>query len=288
MDRGSFQIDAETRLYGIFGDPVRHSLSPVLHNALFRARGLNAVYLAFTVEKAALGLAFEALRSLGMRGVNLTIPLKEEALNHIDEIPEDIDRAVGALNTVVNRDGVLYGYNTDVPGFLAALRDELGFNPAGRSVLVIGAGGAARGAAFALAHAGAARVCLTNRTEGRAEGLAEHLAGHFPETEFEAVRAGALTGESFDLAVNATACGMKPGDPSPFDLSTLNKAGAAYDLIYKPAVTPFLESARRLKIPTANGLGMLASQAALSFALWTGQAEGVREAMMETLKQWGS
>ena len=287
-DKGAFSIDAETQLYGVFGDPVRHSLSPHLHNTLFRQRGLNAVYLAFTVDRDMLGLAFEAIRTLGMRGANLTIPLKEEALNHIDEIPEDIDRCIGALNTVVNRDGLLYGYNTDVPGFLAALKDELGFDPSGKKTLVVGAGGAARAAAFALAHAGADTVHLTNRTKDRASGLAEHLVEYFPETDIEAAAAEVFTGESFDLVVNATSCGMKSGEPSPFDLASLKKAGAAYDLIYKPARTPFLDSAEKLKIPAANGLGMLAAQAALSFALWTGQTEGVRQAMQESLKKWSS
>ena len=115
-------INSRTHLYGVLGDPVGHSLSPVIHNAAFAHSHLNAVYLAFHVQPGALGLAFEGMRSLGIRGVNLTIPFKEEAMDFIDEVPEDVDRAVGALNTVVNKNGQLIGYNTDGPGFLKALK----------------------------------------------------------------------------------------------------------------------------------------------------------------------
>jgi shikimate dehydrogenase len=112
------KMDASTQIYGIIGNPVKHSLSPKIHNAEFQRLGINAAYLPFEVGKDMLGLAFEGIRSLGIRGVNITIPFKEEAVDHVDEIPEDLDRGIGALNTIVNRDGVLYGYNTDVPGFL--------------------------------------------------------------------------------------------------------------------------------------------------------------------------
>lgn len=286
MEIPKMPIDAGTQVYGIFGSPVRHSLSPLIHNSQFKRLEMNAVYLAFAVTPHSLGLAFEAIRSLGIRGVNLTIPHKEDALNFIDEIPEDVDRSVGALNTVVNRDGKLYGYNTDVPGFLIALKEDLSFNPEGKSALVLGAGGAARGVVSALARAHADRIFVTNRTLERAEGLRDTLGVFFPETELEAVAdAACLKDEKIDLVINATSLGMKEGDALPFDLKMLSEETRVIDLVYSPRLSPFLQEAKKLGFPYANGTGMLAAQAALSFELWTGQKEGVRESMLEMLKQ---
>ncbi len=278
-------LNAETQLYGIFGNPVRHSLSPLIHNALFKKLGMNAVYLAFPIEKESLGLAFEAIRSLGIRGVNITIPFKEMAINLVDEIPEDADRCVGAINTVVNRNGRLYGFNTDVPGFLAALKNELQFNPAAKNILVLGAGGAARAAVFALAHAGAESVWIYNRTPGRAAGLQSYLSSFFSETEIESLESlDTVRRERIDLVVNATSCGMKTEDPIAFDLELLREKAFVYDLIYAPGQTRLLKMAESLGWPRANGLGMLAAQAAISFQHWTGQSKGVHETMLEVLK----
>ena len=150
-------INAHTHLFGIYGNPVRHSLSPVIHNAVFQRLKMKAVYLAFEIEKDNLRFAFESMRALGIRGVNVTIPFKESALEFLDEVPEDIDRGMGAINTVVNKNGRLFGYNTDAPGFLCAVREELRFDPAEKTCLVLGAGGSARAAVFALAKADADR-----------------------------------------------------------------------------------------------------------------------------------
>ncbi|MBI3315732.1 MAG: shikimate dehydrogenase [Candidatus Omnitrophica bacterium] len=279
-------INSNTELYGVLGNPVNHSLSPLMHNAAFSRLHLNAVYLAFLVERPLLGLAFESVRSLGVKGVNITLPFKEEAVNFMDEIPEDIDRCIGALNTVVNRHGKLYGYNTDVPGFLAALKEELNIPLEGKSALVLGAGGAARSVVFALAKAHADQIFIHNRTPDRAEGLKNYLADFFADTEIRAIESPqALRGEKIDLVVNATACGMKREDPLPFDLKQLTGPAGVYDLVYSPSETGFLKEARRLGLKCANGLGMLATQGALSFELWTGRGEGVRDVMWERLKQ---
>jgi shikimate dehydrogenase len=278
-------MDAQTQLYGIFGSPVSHSLSPLIHNTVFQKKNINAVYLAFTIKQERLGLAFEAMRSLGIRGVNVTVPFKELATQFVDEIPEDVDRCVGAINTVVNRDGKLFGYNTDGFGFWTALKEELSFNPQGRTVLVLGAGGAARGVVAALAQADARKITIYNRTRERGQGLKEYMSGHFPEVEIESLEVPDWAGlEKIDLVVNATSCGMKQTDPAPIDLRRLQSKPAVYDLIYSPAQTQLLKDARSLGLSYANGLGMLAAQAALSFGIWTGQKEGVRELMMEALK----
>ena len=280
------EINAETALYGVMGNPVHHSLSPLIHNAAFNHLKINAVYLAFQIEQNFLGLAFEAMRSTGMRGANITIPFKEDAVNFIDEIPEDVDRCIGAINTIVNRDGQLYGYNTDGPGFLIALKEELGFNPAAKKILVLGAGGAARGAVFALARARADEIFIYNRSVDRAEGLSDYVSGHFPETEIDVLPdIGLVRDRKPDLVVNASSLGMKAGDKSPFDLSLLTHKTSVYDLIYSPIETPLLKQAKKLGLSHANGLGMLAAQAALSFELWTGEKEGVRELMVQELKK---
>ncbi len=285
MNNLQYTVNAETRLYGILGNPVHHSLSPLIHNTLFRQFQINAVYLAFEIEKSSLGLAFEAIRSFGMNGANITIPFKEEAIDFIDEIPEDVDRCMGAINTIVNHKGQLYGYNTDGVGFLVALKEDLGFNPEGKKVAVLGAGGAARGVIFALARAHADSIMIHNRTLERAEGLTELVSRHFPESDIETIDdPQTISASKPDLVINATSVGMN-SKQSPLDLKTLSHKASVYDLVYSPAETPFLKQAKQLQLPHANGLGMLAAQAALSFELWTGEKAGVREAMLEVLKK---
>ena len=282
-------IDGRTQLYGIFGNPVSHSLSPLIHNSVFSHFKMNAVYLPFLIEPAYLGIAFESLRAMGILGVNITIPFKEEALDFIDEIPEDVDRRTGAINTVLNRDRKLIGYNTDSPGFLLALKEELSFNPEGKSILVLGAGGGARSVIFSLARAHADKIWILNRAVERAEGLADYVAEFFPETEFGVVRhLYEIQGEKIDLVINATSCGMKGNQEVPLDLRILERKTAAYDLVYTPSETPFLKTAKELQFPHANGLGMLVNQAALSFEIWTGRKEEVRETMFSVLREWKS
>lgn len=279
-------IDAKTQVYGIFGHPVGHSLSPIIHNSQFKRLRMNAVYLAFDITPETLGLAFESVRALGICGVNVTIPHKEAALNFIDEIPEDVDRCIGAINTVVNRGGKLYGYNTDVNGFLISLKEELSFDPEGKTVLVLGAGGAARGVVAALASASVGRIMVHNRTFSRAQGLTETVSGHFPRTEFEAISdTDSLKRMAVDLVVNATSIGMKGHDEPFFDLKRFAKQACAMDLVYGPVLTPFLESAKRSGWTVASGSGMLAAQGALAFELWTGRKNGIREGMLQVLRQ---
>ena len=285
MSETKESINAETSLYGIFGNPVTHSLSPLMHNAAFSRFQMNSVYLAFPIEEHSLGLAFEGIRSLEIKGVNITIPFKEQAVEFIDEIPEDLDRSIGALNTVVNRKGILYGYNTDALGFLTSLNEDLNFRPEGKSILILGAGGAARGISFALAYAHADKILIHNRTPERSEGLTDYLSGSFPATAIEPLRdLSNLKNEKIDLVVNATSCGMKGNDSLPMDLRQFEHAVSVYDLVYAPSETRFLKEAKKLGFANANGLGMLVNQGALSFELWTGQKEGVRQCLREALK----
>ena len=255
---------AATRLAAVIGSPVRHSLSPAMHNAAFRELGLDWVYLAFEVAPGAVSAAFAGARALGIGGLSVTIPHKAAALAEVDEAT-DVARAVGAVNTVVVRhDGHLVGDNTDGAGFLASLSDE-GFEPAGRVCLVVGAGGAARAVVHALAAAGAAEVMVANRTPERAQETAA-LAGAVARVAStdEVVRAY--------LVVTATPLGLAGSAPAelPVNAALLGPGQLVVDLIPNPAVTPLMRAAREAGCNTAGGLGMLAHQGALAFERWTG------------------
>jgi shikimate dehydrogenase len=256
---------AHTRLAAVIGSPVRHSLSPAMHNAAFRELELDWVYLAFEVAPDSLPAAFTGVRALGLGGLSVTIPHKGSALAQVDEVTAAA-RAVGAVNTVVRRtDGGLVGENTDGPGFLRSLSDE-GFDPAGRRCAVLGAGGAARTLVHALAGAGAAEVVVLNRTPERAEAAAA-LAGAVG-------RVGAAADvEGVDLVVNATPLGLAGTDPDalPVDPGLLGPGQLLVDLVPNPAVTPLMGAARARGARVAGGLGMLVHQGALAFELWTGR-----------------
>lgn len=266
-------ITGKTTVAGIIGWPVSHSLSPVLHNAAFRETGLDWVYVPFPIPPACLEQGVAGLVAAGVAGFSVTIPHKVAVLALLDRIAPEAE-LIGAVNTVAVTDGVAVGYNTDGIGLLAALAGKLGFSPAGSSVLVLGAGGAARSAAASLGLAGAARVELVNRSLATAEGLAALMGSRLPQTAFASgslerlADAGYLAG--FDLVVNTTSVGMA-GDSFPgLDLRALKAGAAVYDMVYAPALTPLLAQAAALGIPCANGLAMLVAQGEAAFRIWTG------------------
>lgn len=265
-------IDARTRVAAVIGSPVRHSLSPALHNAAFGARGLNWVYVAFEVGAGEGAAALSAMRSLGMGGLSVTMPLKEE----ICEALQRVDPAAAALRSVntVSWDGEqLLGSSTDGAGFVASLRDDAGFDPDGADVVVLGAGAAARSVVDALARAGAAAVAVVNRTPHKAEAAAA-LAGRVGRvgTASDVARA--------DLLVNATSVGMGDDHRLPIDTDLLHDRLLVADLVYHPLDTPLLSAARARGARTLDGLGMLVHQAALQHELWTGGSPDV--AVMRT------
>lgn len=282
-------ISGKTRIYGIFGYPVGHSLSPLLHNAVFRKKKIDAVYLPFEIRPDYLSEAIEAMRALGLAGVNVTIPHKEGAANYVDEVPQDIDRAIGAVNTIVAREGKLIGFNTDGPGFIEDLRDRFDFFAKGKAVLMVGAGGAARAVAFSLVREQCAQLLIYNRTPERAKGLAQYLGTFFPGRSIRAVLSiEELQGEPLDLVVNATSCGMKADDPFPVNPEILQRARLVYDVVYAKSGTKLVREAQRLGVPAAEGSGMLVNQAALSQALWFPDADrhSIRAIMKEALEAW--
>lgn len=256
-------ITARTRVVGVIGDPVTHSLSPVIHNAAFGHLGLDWVYVAFPVARGRGAAAVGAARDLGLGGLNVTMPHKADVADGCDDLSADA-AALGAVNTVVIRpDGTALGDSTDGAGFLAAVADD-GIALAARRVLVLGAGGAARAVVLALGRAGASVTVAARKLE--AAKVAAALA-----PDGGAVRLADAAGlcPSHDVVVNATPLGMA-GELPPLDPLLLGPAHAVVDLVYHPAETPLLAAARSRGATTQNGVPMLVHQAARSFTLWTG------------------
>jgi shikimate dehydrogenase len=256
-------LSGHTRVVGVIGDPVAHSLSPILHNAAFAALGLDWVYVAFPVPRGRAAEAVAAVPALGLAGLNVTMPHKEDVAGACDELTADA-AALRSVNTVVARPGGrTLGDSTDGPGFLDALADE-GIPVAGQPVLVLGAGGAARAVVLALGRAGADVTVAARRPDAAADAASLAPGAH-------AAPLGAADASAFTVVVNATPLGMSGGDPLPVDPGALHTGQAVVDLVYHPADTPLLTAARAQGAQAVNGLGMLLHQAARSFRLWTGE-----------------
>jgi shikimate dehydrogenase len=280
------EINAATALLCVLGHPVRHSLSPRIHNAAFRHQNLDMVYLAFDVEDGRLPAAFEALRLLGARGANLTIPHKEAALPLLDEVDPPAAR-IGAVNTIVNDQGRLTGYNTDVSGFAAALRLVRPQGARGLRCLVLGAGGAARAVLAALVDGGAERVWVCNRTHERAVALCT-AATEWGKVPCEAIapEAAAEVLPGVELVVNATSLGLvDPVKDFAIDVDTLHSGHIVMDLVYGVGSTALVESARARGACAVDGKEMLVMQAADSYRLWTGREPPVA-VMRAGVEQW--
>ena len=239
------------------GNPVGHSLSPVLHNTAFRSLGIEAVYLAFCVTDAK--SAMDAMRTLGILGMSVTVPHKISVMENLDEIDPVAER-IGAVNTVVNRDGILFGTNTDCSGVVRAVSGHVELP--GKAALVIGAGGAARAAAFGMADSGCS-VTITNRSIDKGESLAKAVSGHFiPFSDIFPV---------YDIIINTTSLGMTPlVDEMPPVANAMSPGAVVMDAVYAPLKTLLLKTAEGKGLITINGLSMFVHQAAAQFELWTG------------------
>jgi shikimate dehydrogenase len=261
---GPRQIGGATRTLGIIGWPVRHSLSPTIHNAAFAALEMDWVFVPLPVPPGDAPAALTGLRAMGFAGANVTMPHKTDVAGAVDALADDA-RRLRAVNTVVIRPDGLDGHNTDAPGFERFLRRDAGFEPEGRSALIFGAGGAGRACALALARAGAARIVVAARDPAATAGVRQACAGLAVDpvvVPFDAAPAHAA-----DLVVNATPLGI---DGEALPLAPLVTETVVVDLLYHPPVTPLQVRAREAGSTVFGGLGLLLRQAALSFELWTG------------------
>jgi len=295
-------INAATRYCAVYGWPVKHSASPAMQNAGLAALGLNWRYLAFETNPADLRAAIAGAQAMKFIGLNLTVPHKLLALDMVDELDESA-RTWGAVNTIrfeakdrtgqwqplrlVPGDEAIelraHGFNTDADAITRSLREDLGVEPRGARVVLLGAGGAGRVAALKLAAEGAAELFLINRTTNKAEEIATSIRQRYPKVS---VVIGYPRDGVADLLLNATSLGLKSGDGSPLDerLFPLKSAKAVYDMIYRPAETPLLEAAKAAGCRTSNGLGMLLYQGAKALEIWTGQPAPV-EVMRRALEK---
>ncbi len=265
-------ILGNTKVLGVFGHPITHSLSPVMHNAAIEALDIDYIYVPFHVLPEDLGQAVEGVRALGVAGVNVTIPHKEEIIGHLDDVGELAAR-IRSVNTVINRDGRLRGETTDGPGFLRSAEAAWG-RLDGANVVVIGAGGSAKAVAFALADAGCS-IVIANRTGQRGVELAKVLEEVFGQGRSTAVplQGGELAERvrAADVLVNTTSVGMHPDvDGIPLPPELLRPGLRVYDLIYNPSTTRLVREAEAIGAHAVSGLKMLVYQGALSLEMWTG------------------
>jgi shikimate dehydrogenase len=269
-------IGASTRLFAVLGDPVAHSLSPKIQNAAIQAAGLDAVYVALRCDLGGLAPLMRGLAFSGGGG-NVTVPHKEAAAQAL-EVPSELVRQTGACNTFWMRDGALHGDNTDVPGFRGALTSLLGGSPRGMRVLLLGAGGAARGALVGLLLEEVASVDVWNRSFERAERLCAELGGG----KARAVRSLDGGHANCDLLVNGTSLGLSSGEGLPVDLDRVGSVRAVLDLVYRPDETALVREARDRGILAADGGEMLVRQGAEAFERWWGRPAPL-SAMLEAL-----
>ncbi len=266
-------ITGKTSVLGIIGRPVAHSLSPLMQNAALEAMGLDWIYVPFAVREEDLPRAVMGLKTLGVIGFNVTIPHKTAIIPLLDRITPEA-ALMGAVNTVKREGDELVGYNTDGAGFIKSLREDLGFDPAGRRILVLGAGGAARAAVASLSQAGAAVVAIANRSHGRGEKLAGEFSAVFSGTQFAAksldISLFNSEVQNFDLLVNTTSVGMGESAFDGLDISRMKQTASVYDMVYAPWETPLLAQARKAGLSCANGIGMLVAQGECALSIWSG------------------
>ena len=271
-------ISGKTKIIGVFGDPIYHSLSPVMQNAAIADCGLDCIYLPFHVKQQDLAKAVDAIRALNMVGVNVTIPHKENIIEFLDEISEK-SRKISSVNTIINKEGRLIGDTTDGLGFIKSAEHQWG-DIAGSRVIVLGAGGSAKAVAFSLAEIGC-NISIVNRTKKRAVELSENINLDFPHANVNVLEPNTddfiYAMKSADIIVNTTSLGMYPNiDELPISEEFLHSGLMVYDLIYNPSETLLLQKARQKGAKVMNGQKMLVYQGAISFKLWFNKEPNVK------------
>ncbi|MEW6039983.1 MAG: shikimate dehydrogenase [Elusimicrobiota bacterium] len=270
------KIGGSTKVIGIIGNPIGHTLSPAMHNAGLKATGINAVYVPFFVHADGLSEAVRGMGALNFLGFNVTVPYKEKVIEYLNEI-DPLAEKIGAVNTVVSHYGKLKGYNTDATGFIKSLGGK--FNVKGKKILILGAGGAGKAISFALIGKGAAKVFVYDVDKEKARNFTEHVIEVYELKE---------TIKDVEMLVNATPVGMKESAPA-INPEFLRKDLFVYDIVYNRQ-TELLKEARKRKIKCVSGIEMLLYQGVESFELWTGKkapVEVMRNALLRELRKKG-
>lgn len=276
--------------YVIIGDPVSHSLSPQMQNAAFKKLKLPCDYRKIQISKTELPSFFKKIQSYEIKGLNVTVPHKENVLPYIDLISPEA-KLIGAANTLLIHEGKIFGFNTDGSGYVRSLLQEKKWKARGKKIIILGAGGAARGIAVALSLAGAKEILFANRTVAKASKLAQEFRRKLKKTKwgFSSLESDFLSQQfsKVDLLVNTTSGGMKHNHLPNLPLHCLPKKALVSDIVYRPAQTALLKTAKKLKLKTHGGLGMLLHQGALAFEIWTGQKaplSTMKSALLKKLK----
>jgi shikimate dehydrogenase len=280
-------VQGKTRVVGIIGDPIRHSLSPIMQNAAFAAGNLDYVYVPFAVSRENLELAVLGLKALGVCGFNVTIPHKTAIVPFLDRLDVSAETA-GAVNTVQLSGTSLIGFNTDGDGLVDSLLIDLDFSPGAEQILVIGAGGAARGAIAALCRSGAKKIVICNRSLENARSVMLDMNIRYPETRIDVINHKQVNEECLGLTallLNTTSLGMNGEQIDSINLAHLPEHATVYDMVYVRTGTPLVKDASASGLRAVNGLGMLVAQGERAFEIWTGQKapEGVMRQALDTL-----
>lgn len=276
------------KVYGLIGYPVGHSLSPLMHNAAFAHLKINAQYKLFPLKEGEIKVFLTSLTQNNICGLNVTVPYKEKVISFLTDVSKEAE-LIGAVNTIKVSDNKLEGFNTDGAGFIRHLNEDLKFNPKGKTIAIIGAGGAARAVSVFLCSIKPKMLSICDVDKEKLSVLINHLKINFKDVIINAVNSvNGLNIEKADLLVNATPIGMKETDPCLVDEKLIHKDLLAYDLIYNPAETKLLRLSKEKGARASNGLGMLLYQGMLAFEIWTGQIapkEVMQKALLERLKR---
>jgi shikimate dehydrogenase len=268
-----------TKTFAVIGDPIEHSLSPAIHNAAFKDLGMDCTYIAYRIPRGELQEGIESLRQIRISGFNVTIPHKIEMMQYLDVASKEC-KMIGAVNTVSNDGGRLIGYNTDMDGFLEPIHRRK-IPIAGKSVLLIGAGGAARAIAAGFAKDGAKRITIANRTRMRGEEMAGFCSSIGVDSDCVTMEEAGESAGDYQFIVNATSVGLK-NEPSPISTKTINKDCIVYDIVYMPINTDLISKSKEKSATVIYGYEMLLGQAAIAFKIWHG-IDAPYEAMKKVL-----
>jgi len=286
-NRDMTALTGKTAVVAIIGYPIRHSLSPTMQNAAFAAASMDYTYVPFEVAPDDLEQAVTGLKVLGVRGFNVTIPHKTTIIPFLDQLHESAE-AAGAVNTVLLSEAGLTGFNTDGDGLVDSLATDLGFTPGDEQIIVLGAGGAARGAIAALCRSGAKKIVICNRSFENARTVMIEMAARYPETVMHLISQQQLPATTLgvtSLLLNTTSIGMNGEKFEGLNLAWLAEHARVYDMVYSSSGTPLVNEAHKLGLRGANGLGMLVAQGERAFKIWTGQnpPEGVMRKALSSI-----